>query len=627
MWNWLDARTNYRAWLALWRNRSLPNGPSWWLTSASVLFWLFVIQVATGLLLMTTYSPSTTTAWASVHYIQQSTAGAFVRGVHHFASHAMIVFFAIHVVRVMLTGAFRAPRELVWLTGLLLLPLMIVWAVTGNPLTGGQKGVSQIEVEGNIVGSTPVIGPLIQRVLIGGDRVGHLTFTHLYFLHVGLLPLLAGGLLIVHLTQAFRHGPAPLRASVSPVPYWPYQSIRNTAVLAATLGAIAYIAIRNGAPLDSPADPDVSHMPRPEWYFRWLFELRRYFTGDLEFVATMVIPAALLLVFVSMPFFDWLFPRALSAPLRCTVVLATAGGIGWLTWMSFDRDWRDAEYLASEQAAHDLAKRAYMLASERSIPPEGPAALLREDAKTQGPMIFQRHCANCHSYADAAGEGIVAPETSAPNLHGFGSAEWAEGLLDSAKLASDDYFGRTKFKTEGEMAGHLASLVEGADPEAQAKTREHLALAARALAAEAALPARQDADLQDAEKIAQGKLLIAGDLGCTDCHRFHGDGELGSAPDLTGYASRDWLQGMIADPQGQRFYPNGRNDRMPSFAADDSHPAQNLLDPRELRLLVDWLRGEWFEPEAASADSLAARYLAHKENLSSQPIATAAPGD
>ncbi|MEX0586910.1 MAG: cytochrome b N-terminal domain-containing protein, partial [Pirellulales bacterium] len=184
--NWLDARTGFRQTLAPLRSRVLPNGPSWWFTSASCLLWLLAIEVVTGLLLMTTYSPAMTTAWASVHYIGQSSFGGFVRGLHYYTSHALIILLAVHIVRVLLAAGFRAPRELIWITGLFLMPLLIVWAVTGNPLSASQKGMAQIEVEGNILGSTPVIGSLMQRILIGGDEVGQLTLTHLYFLHVGL---------------------------------------------------------------------------------------------------------------------------------------------------------------------------------------------------------------------------------------------------------------------------------------------------------------------------------------------------------------------------------------------------------------------------------------------------------
>jgi len=94
--------------------------------------------------------------------------------------------------------------------------------------------------------------------------------------------------------------------------------------------------------------------------------------------------------------------------------------------------------------------------------------------------------------------------------------------------------------------------------------------------------------------------LLAGSVSCTDCHKFHDQGELGSAPDLTGYGSREWLLGMIDNPQHERFYSGDRNDRMPAFADDSEHPERNLLSPRELSLLVDWLRGDWYEPPTTS---------------------------
>ncbi|MBI1900659.1 MAG: cytochrome b N-terminal domain-containing protein [Planctomycetia bacterium] len=592
--DWLDARTDYRRFLAHLRGRTLPTGPSWWFTSASCLFWLLVVQVFTGLLLMTTYSPSTTSAWASVHYIEQSPAGAFVRGVHYFAAHAFIILFAVHLVRVLVTGAFRAPRELIWLTGLLLMPLLLAWAVTGNPLCASQKGMAQIEVEGNIAGSTPVVGPALRHLLVGGDEVGHLTLTRLYFLHVALIPLLALGLLALHLSQVYRHGLTPAGGNAGrSTPYWPYQTARNAAVVAAVLGGIALLAWRYGAPLDAPADPDLAQTPRPEWYFRCLFELRRYFTGDWEFVATSLLPAAVLTFFVSLPWLDRrLAPRA-GLALRALIVAGAGAGFAWLTWSSFHRDWNDDQYQLAQAEAADLADRARALADEQQVPPQGAAWLLRQDPKTRGPWLFARHCAGCHSHADAQGQGILAAEPSAPNLSGFGTAEWIEGLLDPESIAGPRYFGHTKF-AEGDMASHVRQLfADAADAEA---LRGKLRLAAQALAAEAERPGLGAAGAQDETAIAEGRALITGELGCTDCHKFHDNGELGSAPDLTGYGSYAWLTEMIGNPQGERFYPGDHNDRMPAFAKDPHQPQRNLLSPQEIDLVVRWLRGEWYEP-------------------------------
>ena len=594
LFDWFDARTDYRALVAPLHRRVLPGGPSWWLTSASCLWWVFVIEMVTGLLLMTTYSPSTTSAWASVHYIEQSPAGSFIRGVHYFASHALIVLLAVHLVRVLLSGAFRPPRELIWITGLLLMPLVVAFAVTGNPLSASQKGMIQIEVEANIVGSTPGVGAALQRLFVGGDEVGHLTLTHLYFLHVGLLPLSTFVLLGVHLSQVYRHGLTHAAGDAATSrPYWPYQSVRNAAAAAAISALLAGLAWRRGAPLEAPADASIAILPRPEWYFRCLFELRRYFTGDWEFIATLVLPLATLLLFIAIPLVDLVVRRRISLALRMLVLALGAGGWAWLTWTSLARDWQDPEYRAAQAQVAALDERARELADRAQIPPAGAAMLLRDDPKTQGPLLFARHCASCHSHANAEGQGIVADEPSAPNLYGFGSKSWLNGLFDPEAINGPAYFGHTKF-AGGDMVGAVQELLADSDEEAGGEVRSQLELAIEALATEAALPRQAGAPAKESD-LARGRELLAGDLGCTGCHRFHDEGQLGAAPDLTGYGSREWLSAMIADPQDERFYGD-RNDRMPSFAKRALPPDHQLLNPRELQLLVDWLRGEWYEP-------------------------------
>lgn len=595
--NWLDARTDYRRLLAPLRNRTISGGPSWWLTSGSCVLWLFVIELVTGLALMVAYSPSMTSAWASVHYINQTSAGAFLRGVHFYTSHALILAFFVHLIRVVLTAAFRPPRELIWITGLLLIPLTVVWTVTGNPLSANQKGMAQIDVEGRIIASTPVVGPAIQRMLIGGNTPGNLTLTHLYFLHVGLLPFLVLLLLALHISQVYRHGLSPggdARAGQPRLPYWPHQTVRNMTVLAILVGTIAMLSWYYGAPLPAPADASLPHTPRPEWYFRWLFELRGYLTGEWEFLATVILPVAVLGYFLLLPVVDRKLGGRTSAAVRYLTVAVGVAAVGGLTWVSFARDWYDPDFLASERASEDLAARARMLANRQALPVEGAITLLRNDPKTQGPLLYRRHCAACHPYTDAQGNGIATAEPSAPNLYGFGTTPWIAELLDPEKFVSDHYFGKTEF-VEGEMASTLRDMFDSADDAAE--LRRQLGLASRALAADAKLASQTEADARDAEQIAEGVTLIQGDLACTDCHLYGEIGELGSAPDLTGYGSREWVTAIISNPQHERFYPEDRNDRMPAFAADPQEPQQNLLTPRELDLLVAWLRGEWQEDD------------------------------
>jgi ubiquinol-cytochrome c reductase cytochrome b subunit len=279
-----------------------------------------------------------------------------------------------------------------------------------------------------------------------------------------------------------------------------------------------------------------------------------------------------------------------SNVFRVSVVVLFCGAWGWLTLSSVLRDRDDADYQHSEAILAQLSSRARELADGNGVPVEGAVGLLRNDPKTQGPQLFARHCANCHSHTDAEQNGIVAAEPSAPNLYGFASRAWIAGLLDPERIAGPDYFGRTQ-AAKGDMVGHVRDAFESTSTAAErAQVADRMDAIAAALAAEAqpSHHVKLDDDLK--ERIAEGVQLITAN--CTDCHRFHDEGELGSAPDLTEYGSREWLRGMIADPNQTRFYGDGRNDRMPAFQANPHDPAGNLLSNRELDLLINWLREE-----------------------------------
>jgi ubiquinol-cytochrome c reductase cytochrome b subunit len=258
--------------------------------------------------------------------------------------------------------------------------------------------------------------------------------------------------------------------------------------------------------------------------------------------------------------------------------------------------------------AHSKAERAVELAGAPSgIPPTGALSMLRADPKTQGPKLFQQHCASCHSHhvvngnpADV-GQEIEALQPTASNLWSFGSREWVLGILDPKQIAGPHYFGNSKLKS-----GDMVIWVEDTfgpdakgelDEKAQSELRQKVENVAYALAAEAGQNRGMNADLD--ERVAVGKTAIVEEFSCVDCHKFHDDGTLGLAPDLTGYASAEWLRGIISNPTHERFYPD-TNDRMPAFAASDD-PAADRLSARELDLLVAWLRGEWYQRMEAHA--------------------------
>ncbi len=204
--------------------------------------------------------------------------------------------------------------------------------------------------------------------------------------------------------------------------------------------------------------------------------------------------------------------------------------------------------------------------------------------------MFNQHCASCHDYN--SGEtvvGITRPEKpTAADLYGFASREWLTGFLKVKGITDPKYFGNTKFKQK-KMYGFIKETFA----DFEAKDQQQII---QALSHEAGLKSQHDADSRDLANIAAGKALVTDN--CTDCHAFHSQskGTGAKGPDLTGYGSRDWLIGIIANPAHPRFYGK-ENDRMPAYAESTTDAKKNVLSRRDLELLVDWLRGEWYERE------------------------------
>jgi ubiquinol-cytochrome c reductase cytochrome b subunit len=270
------------------------------------------------------------------------------------------------------------------------------------------------------------------------------------------------------------------------------------------------------------------------------------------------------------------------------------------TWRAFQKS---RSYLAAVDAAHREAARSRDLAAT-GIPPAGALSLLENDPLAQGPKLFRRHCAACHSHTGsedsgrgAASQQIASDENTASNLYQFASRDWIGGLLDPQQVASPHYFGNTPF-ADGEMVqfvqtdiGELRSDMES---EELAEFNRELEDVVIALSAEAGLPAQHDADEADAARIQTGRAAMVDAFACTQCHQFHDQGMPGKGPDLTGYGSREWLIDFVSDPGHARFY--GERNVMPPFFEDAASPGENKLTRRELELLVDWLRGDWHRP-------------------------------
>src|SRR5688572_1715497 len=401
LFDWLDNRTGYKklAHEALYEN--IPGGARWRYVWGSTLTFALAVQFITGVFLWMAYSPSAQTAWESVNYIQnEMTGGWFLRGMHHYMAQLMTILLVLHLMPVAIDGAYKAPRELHFIFGVLLLVLTLGLSLTGYLLPWDQKGYWATKVSTNLAAMSPVVGPALQKIIVGGPDYGHHTLTRFFALHAGVLPAAVIGLLVLHIYLFRRHGitaKQPLRRKDAA--FWPDQVLKDAvaclAVLATVLFLIYLPRLQNpnaalGAPLGAPADPSQAFSAaRPEWYFLFLFQFLKYFPGSSEIIGAIIIPSLALFVLIVMPFIgNWKLGHRFNLAFL-TIVLA---GAGLLTILAKTQDNSDPIYVAALQEAERNAARVQTLA-KNGIPPEGALALLQNDPSTQGPKLFARNCA------------------------------------------------------------------------------------------------------------------------------------------------------------------------------------------------------------------------------------------
>lgn len=586
---WLDQRTGYKALVheALFEN--VPGGARWRYVWGSTLTFFFVVQVITGLILWMSYSPSSQTAWESVYWIQHEMWGGWMlRGIHHFVAQAMTALLVLHLMQVVIDGAYKAPREVNFWFGVALLMLVLALSLTGYLLPWDQNGYWSTAVSTNLVGMSPGVGAAMQTILVGGASYGHHTLTRFFALHAGLVPLFIGLLIVGHVYLFRRHGLTPKQPVRKPDEgFWPEQVLRDAVACLAVFAAVLFFVVReHGAPLGAPADPaEQFAAARPEWYFLFLFQFLKYFPGKTEIIGAIILPTLVLLLIVAMPFLGkWRLGHRFNVGLL-GVLLA---GAGLLTVQAVNADRSDSDYQISRTIASRDAERAVQLAG-MGIPITGALTVMRDDAYTQGPRIFARNCSSCHRFDghDGMGYPLPADSISASDLKGYGSREWLSGFLHADTILTSKYWGQT-YHAEGDMVGWLGDH-QPETPE-EKLTRANVVLA---LSAQAQLPSQATIDKRDSARIAAGVAYMRNtDYGCASCHKFQDVGT--DSPELTGWASREWMIAFINDPEHPRFF--GRdNDRMPSFGKEKS------LSDREIAMVVDWIRRDWKMPKSSAA--------------------------
>ena len=251
--DWFDSRTGYRRLMREVLLEPIPGGARWRYVWGSTLVFTFAVQVITGLFLWTAYSPSAQTAWESVYFIQDVMSyGWLLRGIHHYSAQAMVVLMALHLIQVIVDGAYRAPREINFWLGLILMQIVFGLALTGYLLPWDQKGYYATQVSTEIMGAAPVVGPLLQQLVQGGARYGHHTLTRFFAMHAGFLPAALTLFLVLHVYMFRRHGLTVRRPNDRPeTTFWPDQVLRDSVACLGVLAVVLLCVFFKGADLSA----------------------------------------------------------------------------------------------------------------------------------------------------------------------------------------------------------------------------------------------------------------------------------------------------------------------------------------------------------------------------------------
>lgn len=310
LYEWLDSRLNLTPIERTLLDEPIPGGASWIYVFGSATLFLFVLQAVTGMFLAVYYAPTPDHAYDSVQFIEREvTFGAFVRGLHHWGASAMVVAIGLHMLQAFLYGAYKPPREVMWMVGVGLFLVVLAFAFTGYLLPWDQNAYWATQIGINMVGTVPGVGDFVVRILRGGDTLGALTLSRFFAVHVLFLPVLLAIGVLVHLFILRRVGPAgpwsEERARQGSETFYPRQVYMDAVVMLAVFVVVAIMALAVSFPLADKANPaDTSFTPVPEWYFLFYYQLLKYVHGPLEPLATWILPAVFFLGLLFWPFID-----------------------------------------------------------------------------------------------------------------------------------------------------------------------------------------------------------------------------------------------------------------------------------------------------------------------------------
>jgi ubiquinol-cytochrome c reductase cytochrome b subunit len=340
----LEHRLGWQQYLKPFLEKPLPGGLGWTVTLGSLCALLFAVQAVTGMILAFYYNPSPDQAYISINYIMNDVSmGGILRGIHHWGACALVIFVFAHLATNFFSGSFKSPRELTWIVGVCLFLLTLGFGFTGYLLPWDQKAYWATVVSTNIPKDIPLIGNFVARLMLGGDTVSGLTLTRFYAIHTLVLPALTAFFIVFHVYlvrvhDIVGHGEEKASAAEKTYRFFPEHLFRCSIAFGVVFSVILIMAVFAEVPLENVAGTvDPAYLPRPEWYYMWLFQLLTFFPGKIEIVGSLVIPITGVILLFCLPFLSKTNLRfTADRPLATAAGVACLLGIVYLTLMGFE---------------------------------------------------------------------------------------------------------------------------------------------------------------------------------------------------------------------------------------------------------------------------------------------------
>ena len=314
--DWLDERLSISSLAAIARKKEVPlHRHSIWYYFGGMTLFLFTVQVVTGILLLLYYRPSAENAFESVQFIiTEVKFGWLIRSIHSWSANLMIATLFIHLFSVFFLRAYRRPREITWVSGVILLFIVICFGFSGYLLPWNQLAYFATKVGTEIAGVIPVVGRPILRFLRGGDDVTGATLTRFFGFHVAVLPAIATVFIALHVLLVQMHGmsvpPSLQKENVRKMKFIPNFLLRDLIGWILAIGVLAALAALFPWELGEKADPFAPAPAgiKPEWYFLFMFQTLKFLPAkilgfDGEVLGIMAFNLVALLLFI-VPFVD-----------------------------------------------------------------------------------------------------------------------------------------------------------------------------------------------------------------------------------------------------------------------------------------------------------------------------------